>query len=302
MSGLIVRVPASTSNLGPGFDCLGLALNIFNDFTVRIVAEGENVLIGRGPLEGAGVKGNPFFVTFERVYREAGHPPPPLQLTVNGAVPAGVGLGSSATAVVAGALTANALLGSPYSNEDLLPLMIEIEGHADNVTPALLGGLTVTASSSDDPIAHVYQPAPGLRVVFLLPDYDMPTAKSRAAMPKKVALADAVYNMSRLPLVIDALVEGDMDELGNVMQDRLHEAERAPRIKRHNKIRRAALEAGAAATFISGAGPAIGAICGSDQAAREALRAMEAACRGAKFRATGLNLQPELNGARIAEI
>ena len=299
---LIVRVPVTTSNLGPGFDTLGLALNLFNDFTVRVrTDEGPNALTGRGACEGLSSKKNPFFTAVERIQDLVGRPVPALEVIADGAVPIGVGLGTSAAAATAGALAANALLGSPLGQEELIGPLVEIDGHPDNVAPSLLGGLTLALQTDKGPLVHVYEPHADWRLALLIPDYSISTAEARKALPRKVAREDALFNLARLPVLIDALVAGDAVELALALDDRLHQPYRRKKIKRYKKICRAATEAGAAATFISGSGPAIGAFCLGEAAAGDVANAMTAAVKTAKFTATAMTLRPTPHGARLAE-
>lgn len=297
----IIRVPASTSNLGPGFDTLGLALNLYTDYTVRRVEKGPSRLAG--VCDGVELKAAacPFLPMMEKIFELAGIKPKTVEVEVRGEVPIGMGLGWSAAACVAGALAANTLMGMPFTREFLLTPLIAAEGHPDNATPSLMGGLTVTVQTPHIPIYKIHYPSPIWRLALLLPDYPLPTQEARRALPKKVPIADAVFNLSRVPFIIDALVAGDASMLSRVMDDRLHEPYRAPLIMRHDKIRKAARHAGAAATFISGAGPAIAALCSGEEVAEKVLKAMLEACEGAEFTARGHILEPELQGARIAE-
>ena len=297
----IIRVPGSTSNLGPGFDTLGLALTLYNDFTIEPLAEAPDQLTGEAGGVALRAQDCPFFPMFEAVCRLADAPAPALAVTLQGNVPLGVGLGWSAVARVAGAMAANHLLAYPFTKEALLTALAAAEGHPDNVTPSLYGGLTATVQTKKGLIVHVYQPAALWRVVLFVPDYTVATDKARKALPKQVRLSDAVFNLSRMPFVIDALVAGDAAELGRVLEDRLHEPYRAENVKRHGKLTRAAKEAGAAATFISGAGPALAAFCLGDELAERVRQAMLAAAEGAKFHAEAMVLEPESQGARLAE-
>lgn len=299
---LLIRVPASTSNLGPGFDCVGLALSLYNDFTVRPLAEGPNRLEGRGTCEGLNGDGNHFFKTMERVARRAGAEPPPVEAIVDGGVPLGSGLGSSATACVAGALAANYYLGGPLTIESLIEVLIEVEGHPDNVTPALLGGLTVTAIDEAGPLVHVYEPDASWRYVVIVPDYSLSTKKMRTLLPSKIPIEDAVYNIGRVPLVLDALVSGDAEMLRRALSDRIHEEKRGAQIKRYRRMKRAAIEAGAAAVFISGSGPTVAAVCKGEDLAGRALEAMTNETAGANFAVRGYVLDADLQGTRFAEM
>lgn len=302
LSSFTVRVPASTSNLGPGFDTLGLALNLYTDYTVRLLDGGPSRLEGRA----AGVKLHqkecPFFPMMDKIFALTGAEALPVEVLVNGEAPIGVGLGWSAAARVAGAVAANTLLGNPLSTLALLAALVQAEGHPDNVSPSLMGGLTASVMTAEGPLVEVYQPAPTWRVVILIPDYTLWTEKARRALPREVPLVDAVFNLSRVPFVLSALVSGNVNQLAKVLEDRLHEPFRGELIKRYGKIRRAALEAGAAATFISGAGPAQAAFCAGETSAKRVMKAMLAVTKGAKFTAQGLILQPEPYGVRVAEL
>lgn len=297
----MIRVPASTSNLGPGFDTLGLALNLYTDYTVDLGERGPSHIKGESGGTVVREADCPFLPMMKKIFELAGAPPRPVAVRVAGEAPIGKGLGWSAGARVAGALAANALLGMPFTREYLLGPLTEAEGHPDNATPSLLGGLTVTARTAVGPVWKIYEPAAAWRLALVVPDYALPTKEARRALPKKVLMEDAVFNISRVPLVIDALVRGDAGLLGRVLEDRLHEARRGEMIRRHGKIRKAARRAGAAATFISGAGPAIAALCLGEAAARGVLSAMLAATLDADFSARGHVLTPEREGARIAE-
>lgn len=302
MDSFIIRVPASTSNLGPGFDTLGLALDLYTDYTVRRLEGGPSRIEGEAAGEPIRAADCPFLPMMERTFALAGVKPKAVAVEVQGEVPIGMGLGWSAAARVAGALAANVLLGMPFTREFLLDHLTEAEGHPDNVTPALMGGLTATVQTNHGVIFKVFQLAATWRLALLIPDYALPTHEARRALPKKAPLKDAVFNLSRVPFIIDALTRGDGAMLTRVMEDRLHEPYRAELIRRHDKIRRAARHAGAVATFISGAGPAIAAICHGEGAAREALTAMLEATEGADFKAQGRVLTPERDGAKIAEV
>ncbi|MCE5229346.1 homoserine kinase [bacterium] len=299
---LLIRVPASTSNLGPGFDCVGLALSLYNDFTVRPLTDGPNRIEGRGTCVGLNGDGNFFFKTMERVAKRAGGLElPAVEVVIDGNVPLGSGLGSSATACVAGALAANYYLGSPLAIESLVEVLIEAEGHPDNVTPALLGGLTVTAIDADGPLVHVYEPAPSWRYVVIVPDYSLSTKKMRTLLPSKVTLQDAVYNIGRVPLVLDSLIGGDAQMLRRALGDRLHEDARASQIKRYRRMKRAALEAGAATVFVSGSGPTVAAVCHEDRA-NSVLDAMMQETIGASFTVQGFILEADMQGTKFAEM
>jgi homoserine kinase len=185
-----------------------------------------------------------------------GRRPPGLQIIQNNQIPVGSGLGSSAAAVLAGLLAANTLLGFPLTDTDLLTLATEIEGHPDNVTPAFYGGLTLSLFDGEDLIVdHI--PVPDMTVVVVLPAFDLPTIEARVALPAQVPLSDAVFNASRVGLLVRALGAGDYGRLRIAMQDRLHQPYRMSLIPGMQTVFNDALKAGAAGVALSGAGPSV---------------------------------------------
>lgn len=257
MSQFHVTVPASTANLGPGFDCLGLALGCYNDLELEVGGSGVRVEIeGEGAdhlrSDGSNLIIRALFYLFE----ELGLPPPGLSIRSVSRIPVGLGLGSSAAAIVAGLAAANALIGGDYSRERLLSFAYRLEGHADNVAAALYGGLNMVATDPEGPRSRQV-PLPDLRVALALPAVDVPTKTMRRILPDKVPLPDAVYNVGRTALTIEALRQGDYDLLAWSMSDRLHQPYRKGFIPGYDVAMEAAREAGAAAVVLSGAGPAL---------------------------------------------
>jgi homoserine kinase len=258
MREVIATVPATTANLGPGFDCLGMALQLYNRFTWRPLEAGLSVTVSG---EGAAVippdATNLAVQAAERLFARVGQRPSGLSLHQENGVPVGSGLGSSATAVVGGLLGANELLGGPLTQAELLALAAEIEGHADNVAPALYGGLTLAATGETGALIVESLPVADLTAVVILPDFALPTAVARAALPAQIPLSDAIFNLSRLALLLPALAAGDYGKLGLAMQDRLHQPYRLPLIPGMVEAMNAARQAGAAAVALSGAGPSL---------------------------------------------
>jgi homoserine kinase len=251
-----VSIPATSANLGPGFDCLGLALDLRNEIHFE-VADGLEVEI-RG--EGSGSlpedADNIAVQAAERVFAMVGRRPPGMKLLLHNRIPVGSGLGSSAAAVVGGILGAAALVDSPFRKSDVLGLAAEMEGHPDNVAPALHGGLTLVVP---DGIGFLVEPLPvaGLTVVVVLPDVHLPTARARAALPAHVPLADAVFNIGRAGLLLSVLRSGDFRRLRWAIQDRLHQPYRLDLIPGMARAFDAAYEAGADGVALSGAGPSL---------------------------------------------
>ena len=257
-----VKVPATTANLGPGFDALGLALDLWNetefsctdDKQIQVTIEGEGA--GILPADATNAVVDAALTIYERSKKSC----PGLHVHCINRVPLSSGLGSSSAALLTGMLGANALLGNPFNDEEILRLAIETEGHPDNVAPAMLGGL-VASIVYDDHVVSMRLPARAnrsrLHVTIVLPDFDFPTKQARAILPKQVDRKDAIYNISRAVLVTEALRTGDLDLLGKAMSDALHQPYRIPLIPGAQAAMDAAHHAGAGAVALSGAGPSL---------------------------------------------
>ena len=294
---VVVDVPATTANLGPGFDCLGAALDLNNRFAMRrIEGGGERFELIIEGSEGSHLRGGPENLVYraaQRVWKAAGLEPVALEARVRLAVPPARGLGSSATAIVAGLMGANGLVGEPLSKEKLLELAIDIEGHPDNVVPSLLGGLCMTAKAASQRWRVVRcEWMPSVKAVVAIPSIRLSTSEARRAMPKAIPVGDAVVNLGALTLLLQGLRTGNGDLISDGMHDRLHEPYRWRLIKGGDQVKQAAMEAGAWGCAISGAGPSVLALCEEDKGpavSRAMVKAWEAA--GVASRAPVLNLQ-----------
>ena len=276
--GVAVDVPATTANIGPGFDCLGAALDLGNRFELRVIEGGGERfdLIIQGS-EGSHLRGGPDNLVYrsaQRVWREAGEEPVALEARVQLAVPPARGLGSSATAIVAGLIGANALVGEPLSREKLLELAIDIEGHPDNVVPSLVGGLCMTARAASNRWRVVRcEWQPSVKAVVAIPAIRLSTSEARRAMPRSIPIPDAVLNLGALTLLLQGLRTGNGDLIADGMHDRIHEPYRWGLIQGGQRVREAALAAGALGCVISGAGPSLLALC-KPEVARSVSEAM----------------------------
>jgi homoserine kinase len=294
---VVVDVPATTANLGPGFDCLGAALDLNNRFAMRrIEGGGERFELIIEGSEGSHLRGGPENLVYraaQRVWKAAGLEPVALEARVRLAVPPARGLGSSATAIVAGLMGANALVGEPLSKEKLLELAIDIEGHPDNVVPSLLGGLCMTAKAASQRWRVVRcEWTSSVKAVVAIPSIRLSTSEARRAMPKTIPVSDAVVNLGALTLLLQGLRTGNGDLISDGMHDRLHEPYRWRLIKGGDQVKQAAMDAGAWGCAISGAGPSVLALCAEDKGmavSRAMVRAWEAA--GVASRAPVLNVQ-----------
>jgi homoserine kinase len=254
-----IRTPGSTSNLGPGYDALGLALTIYNHlavqtrdtpgFQVAIEGEGQHILDRD--------EGNLFYQAALFTAQKMGKKLPGLSVQMENEVPLARGLGSSSTAIVAGVIAANHVLDRPCSQQDLLNIATEIEGHPDNVSPCLLGGLAVSALEGKEVACIRVLPPPGLQTVVAIPQFELKTSEARQVLPKEISLEDAVFGISRGCLLTAALMAGDFGKLKIGMQDRLHQPYRAHLIPNFYAVLDAAMAAGALGAALSGAGPTL---------------------------------------------
>jgi homoserine kinase len=273
---LEVSVPATSANLGPGFDALGLALDLRTVATLEIPAANPGVrVIGRD----AAILGRTRNLVEDGILHYLmlfGRTLPPYALTVDNRLPVARGLGGSAAATVAGLALGAAALGHDPSRARLLPLAVAMEGHGDNVAAALLGGFVVVWGAGRTIGARSLPVAAGLSAVVFIPERTSSTKAARAILPTQVAQADAVYNIARAALLVDALREGRAADLREAMTDRLHQPYRLPALP-HAPLLDAAREAGAHGAALSGAGSTLLALCDETSAAMVAAAMTECA-------------------------
>lgn len=266
---LEVSVPATSANLGPGFDALGLALDLRTIATLEVPAANPGVrVIGRD----AGILGRTRNLVEDGILHYlmlVGRTLPPYALVVDNRLPVARGLGGSAAATVAGLALGAAALGHDPSPTRLLPLAVAMEGHGDNVAAALFGGLVVVWGEGRGIRARSLPVAAGLSAVVFIPERASSTKAARAVLPAQVSQADAVYNIARAALLVDALREGRAADLREAMTDRLHQPYRLPALP-HTPLLDAAREAGAYGAALSGAGSTLLTICDEQSAPRVA--------------------------------
>ena len=248
----LVRVPATSANLGPGFDSLGVALN----WTARIRLTMDDAPLPRpdAPVEAMAVS------AALALYRRAGvDPPAGIEASYDGDIPVGRGLGLSAAARVAGLLAANALMAGGHSPETLLTLAAQLEGHADNATPAMLGGLRIVVANHDEIQQLGIEPPEDLRLALLIPEFSMPTQESRRTLPDRLTRNQAVHNISRAAMLVAAISQRRYDLLELATEDVLHQPSRSQLFPPMFAIFQAARDAGALGVYLSGGGSTIAA-------------------------------------------
>ncbi len=242
--------------MGPGFDCLGLALDIWNTVTVEPGSEGLEIT-GQGADELPTDPTNLVFSSIERVFDEAGKPVPPFSIRCHNDIPTTRGLGSSSAALVGGLTAGNELCGCPLSRDDLLQIAAMIEGHPDNVAPAIFGGMQIAVEHEGRFVSAPVPLPDGVSAVLFIPSMPMPTEEARGLLGSEVTRADAVFNMGRVAMLVRAMATGDLNHLDIATDDRLHQPARQTIFFPMKNIIRAALGAGALGAFLSGAGSTV---------------------------------------------
>lgn len=303
-----IQVPATTANIGPGFDCLGVALSLYNRFQFSLLnavsrSDTEQVIIrasGQGADQLPMDAENLVYQAFVATYQHLGLTPPAVKIDIHLDIPQARGLGSSATAIVAGLMGANALANGPLQTSELLQLAIALEGHPDNVVPAMMGGCRLAAKNlgTDQwqicPIAW----SPKIAPIVAIPDFELKTDLARNALPHTCTYADAVFNMAHLGFLMKGLEQADATLLKTALQDKLHQPYRCHLIPGFERAQQAALQAGAYGLVISGAGPTLLALGGDDSADAIAL-ALSNHWQVADMSVTTMVLRLDKQGATI---
>lgn len=253
MKSVRVRVPATTANLACGFDTLGCALSLYNTLSFTL----SDSLSFSGCDEEFQNEDNLAYQAFRAVYESLGQPVPAVHIDISADIPVCRGLGSSAAMLAAGAVAANELSGAALSRAELLAVVTPIEGHPDNLAPALFGGLVASMYVDGKAHSSAFPVCPELHFVVLSPDYTLSTHDARAALPKEIPFFDAVYELPRLALLPKALESGDEQMIALCLSDKLHQPFRSPLIPGIDEVREAAAKLGCHCFCISGAGPSL---------------------------------------------
>jgi homoserine kinase len=290
---IVARVPATSANIGSGFDCFGLALSLFNDvalmpdnaFGVEIVGEGAESL----PRDRSNLVMRTVFRFFDMIGRR---PPASFRLKLTNRIPMTGGLGSSSTALVGGLLVANRFVDDPVDRADLLRMAFELEGHPDNVAPAILGGFVLSVVDRGKLITVPMAVPDRVKAVLFLPRFSTSTREARRLLPSRVSHADAVFNLSRAALLVSALASGRLDLLRVATQDRLHQPYRQVLFPTMPRFLEGALEAGAVGSWLSGSGSALLAMTeGGEKSVAEAFESI-ARTNGVAGRSLIVDVEP----------
>lgn len=297
-----VTVPSSTANLGPGFDTLGMALQLYSVVEMQVSEQTTIELIGK-ELQGTPTdKSNLLYVIAAELFQQAGLAVPELHIRASSEAPLTRGLGSSAAAIVGALVAANHLAGEPFTRDQLFAMAVKKEGHPDNVGPSFFGGIIVATmpEKEDQPIPYIrLAPPAAMRALVVIPDYALSTEKARNALPQVYSKQDVIYNVGHSSLLVAALVQGRLDLLGQAMGDRLHQPYRAPLVPGLEEILAAATDNGAVGAALSGAGPTILCLTASDSECERLKSFVDQVMRGHGISYQTMVLQPDEHGVQV---
>ena len=249
-----VTVPATTANIGPGFDTLGLALNMYNIYEFEEINEG---LVIEGCPDKYINENNLVYSSFQVTAKIIGKEVKGLKISMKTDIPVSRGLGSSSACIVGGVFGANALLGGNLSKDELFKIAVNIEGHPDNIAPAVYGGLTASIVEDKTPYSMSYNISDKLRFCALIPDFETSTCEARKLLPENISFKDAVFNVSRTAVLLKALEEGNFHIINIALKDRLHHKYRKTLIHQCDEVKKICIENESTALFISGSGPTL---------------------------------------------
>ncbi|TVY11923.1 homoserine kinase [Paenibacillus cremeus] len=295
-----VKVPASTANLGPGFDTLGMALDLYAWIEMSIVEETRITLYG-DQMNGVPTdKSNLVYEVAQMVFKRAGVSHPELEIAMYSDIPLTRGLGSSASAIVGALAAANGVIGSPLSDDELFQMATELEQHPDNVGASLFGGLVV-AFWDGTRAEHIrVEPNPQLEVLVAIPHFQLSTEKARGVLPRQQSLENAVFNVGHSSVLVAALCTGRLDMIARAMKDALHQPYRAPLVPGLAKILAEATNHGALGVALSGAGPTMLALVDRSSTRKAELEQfMLGTLRQEGIEATLMWLNPDKPGVQV---
>ncbi len=250
-----VKVPATSANMGAGFDCMGIALSLYNIIEITKTESGLEIIDENS--KGIQNENNLIYRAMDAVFEKVGERPLGLKIVQNSKIPRTRGLGSSSACIIGGMVGANALTGKQLSYGEILDMAVKMEGHPDNVTPALYGGMCVSAMSDEKAVFKSIKLNSKYKFAVIIPDYFVATKKSRGVLPESYAKDDAVFNISRAALLVAALASGDDKLLKTAVEDRMHQPYRKAYIDGMEEIFEKTYMAGAKATYLSGSGPTV---------------------------------------------
>lgn len=249
-----VTVPASTANIGPGFDTLGLALNLYNTYYFE---ETENGLVIEGCPDEYKNRDNLVYKSFMAVVNETGIDVNGLRIIMDVKIPVSRGLGSSSACIVGGVFGANEILNANLSTEELFRIAVKIEGHPDNIAPAVYGGLVASIVDEGTPYYTRYKIHESIKFCALIPNFETSTADARKLLPREISFEDAVFNVSRVAVLLKSLENGDFDLIEKSLKDKLHQDYRKVLIDEFDEVEKICKDKNSKGFFVSGSGPTL---------------------------------------------
>lgn len=297
-----VRVPGTSANCGPGFDAVGIACNLYNELTLMLDQKGQLVI----EVEGDGKESIPrdasniVWTAVQYVLKQAGKNYRGAKIHMLNRIPLARGLGSSAAAIVAGLAAANEAIGSVFNRQQIFQMATDLEGHPDNVAPAVFGGVTLSIVQDGRAECLSFVPEKKLSLVVVVPGFCLSTKLARKALPKKVPLGDAVFNAGRAALLAGALARGEYKFLRSALTDRLHQPYREQLIPGMYEVFEAAVQNGAYGAVLSGAGPCL--LAFADAHEDQIGKAMVAAFQAREINAEYLRLEIDTQGVQVVSL
>ena len=268
MNRVIVRVPATTANMGAGFDSLGVALRLYNEIEAEETEGGLEIQIADNgtkdflPTD----EKNLIYKTTKYLFEKAEYCPKGLRLRLTNNIPVTRGLGSSSACIVGGLAAANRLCGDRFTQRELMCMAAKLEGHSDNSTAAIAGGFTISVFEKEDIFYYSHKVSGDLKFLLLIPDYAVTTKKARSTLPGHYTLRDVSFNISHTALLVAAMLSGEYENLLCAVDDRVHEPYRKTFIDGYQKIYNRLKSYGALGTYISGSGPTMVSLVEGDDA------------------------------------
>lgn len=296
-----IKVPASTANLGPGFDTLSLALDWYNEFTFKVTKEGLkiNQLNSKTLPEDST---NLVYKSFCEPFKKLKKPIPGIELEINSQIPLSSGLGSSASAVISGLLASNFLLDNKLSKDEILSLATKLEGHPDNCAAAIYGGLTISVTQDETVYVSQFPWPKELIVILILPDFDLPTRISRELLPAKIPFGDATFNVSCTAYLLSCLLNKDWEGLKIGFQDKLHQPHRKDLVPGMEVVLNEGLNQGALGATLSGAGPTLVAFTNDKEKAEKVAKTMTQKWDDFNVKSTYKIVNVAYDGARVESL
>lgn len=301
MNKVTISVPATTANIGVGFDCLGAALTMANEFEfvvvdsdikLKIIVEGEEAdKVGLG-------ENNLIYRSLVQFYQHIQQTPPHLEISIKLGIPLSRGLGSSATAIVGGLLGANSLAGNPLSQAEIMHMAIAIEGHPDNVVPALLGNCLLSVENGGEWQISQIPWHQDIIPIVAIPNFELSTTKARQVLPTEYSRSDAIFNIARMGLLIRGLETNNSIWLRTALADKLHQPYRQKLIMGYQEVEQAAIAAGAYGMVISGAGPTLLALTNSE-GVEQVVKSMKSTWSGMGIKSQVRSLAINRSGAKV---